>query len=58
VRDAAPFLAASGLIALFVVWKHRANIARIRAGTESKVLQKKPHSPAQAEATGSAKVKP
>jgi glycerol-3-phosphate acyltransferase PlsY len=58
VRDATPFLAASGLIALFVVWKHRANIARIRAGTESKVLQKKPHSPAQAEATGSAKVKP
>jgi glycerol-3-phosphate acyltransferase PlsY len=41
VRDAVPFLAASGLIALFVVWKHRANIARIRVGTESRVLEKK-----------------
>ena len=42
VRAVVPFLAASVLIAAFVVFKHRANIARIRAGTESKVLQKKP----------------
>jgi glycerol-3-phosphate acyltransferase PlsY len=42
VRAVVPFLAASSLIAAFVVFKHRSNIARIRAGTESKVLQKKP----------------
>jgi len=41
VRSVVPFLAASGAVAAFVVFKHRANIARIRAGTESKVLQKK-----------------
>ena len=42
VRAAVPFLAASGAIAVFVVWKHRANIARMRAGTEPKVGAKKP----------------
>jgi glycerol-3-phosphate acyltransferase PlsY len=41
VRAVVPFLIASALIAAFVVFKHRSNIARIRAGTESKVLQKK-----------------
>ena len=41
VRAATPFLIASGAIGLFVVWKHRANIARIRAGVEPKVGQKK-----------------
>ena len=40
-RAAVPFLIASTLIAAFVVFKHRSNIARIRAGTESKVLQTK-----------------
>ncbi len=57
VQDAVPFLAASGGIALFVVWKHRANITRIRAGTESKVLQKKPNSPTSSTATNAAEVK-
>ncbi|MFM7260706.1 MAG: glycerol-3-phosphate 1-O-acyltransferase PlsY [bacterium] len=52
VRDAVPYLAISALIAFFVVWKHRANIARIRAGTESKVLQKKPANPAPGGAGG------
>lgn len=42
VRAAGPYLVASLLIAAFVTFKHRANIARIRAGTESKVLGKKP----------------
>jgi glycerol-3-phosphate acyltransferase PlsY len=37
VRAATPFLAASVAIAAFVVFKHRSNIARIRAGTELKV---------------------
>lgn len=41
VRAVVPFLAASTLIAAFVVFKHRSNIARIRAGTENKVLQRK-----------------
>ena len=49
VRAVVPFLAASALIAAFVIFKHRSNIARIRAGTESKVLQKKPAEPAPAE---------
>ena len=48
VRAAVPFLIASGLIAAFVVFKHRANIARIRSGAEPKVGQKKPgEKPAQ-----------
>lgn len=42
VRAAVPFLVATGVIAAFVVWKHRANIARMRAGTEPKVGAKKP----------------
>ena len=49
VRAVVPFLAASSLIAAFVVFKHRSNIARIRAGTELKVLQKRPAEPAPAE---------
>lgn len=42
VRASVPFLSATSLIAVFVVFKHRSNIARIRAGTENKVLQGKP----------------
>jgi len=57
LRDAAPFLAVSTLIAVFVVWKHRANISRIRAGTESKVLQKAPPSHTQHGASTSTEVK-
>ncbi len=40
VRASVPFLLATIAIALFVVIKHRGNIARIRAGTEAKVGQK------------------
>jgi glycerol-3-phosphate acyltransferase PlsY len=47
VRATVPFLAASALIAVFVVFKHRSNIARIRAGTENKVLQKQPRPAAE-----------
>lgn len=32
-----PFLAVTGLIAAFVVFRHRSNIARLRQGTESKL---------------------
>jgi glycerol-3-phosphate acyltransferase PlsY len=37
VAASVPFLAASSAIAVFVVFKHRSNIARIRAGTEAKI---------------------
>jgi len=40
VRAVMPFFASSLLVAAFVVFKHRSNIARIRAGTEHLVLQK------------------
>jgi hypothetical protein len=40
VRAVVPFFASSLLVAAFVVFKHRSNIARIRAGTEHLVLQK------------------
>jgi glycerol-3-phosphate acyltransferase PlsY len=50
VRAAVPFLAASAAIAAFVVWKHRANIARMRAGTEPKVGAKKSATPTPGEA--------
>ncbi|MEY3022245.1 MAG: glycerol-3-phosphate acyltransferase [Planctomycetota bacterium] len=44
LRQSVPYLVASGAIALFVVWKHRANIARMRAGLEDKVGSRKaPH---------------
>ena len=51
VRAVVPFLAASTLIAGFVIFKHRSNIARIRAGTENKVLRKKPAATTPAEST-------
>ncbi len=37
VAASVPFIAASSVIAVFVVFKHRSNIARIRAGTEAKI---------------------
>jgi glycerol-3-phosphate acyltransferase PlsY len=37
-----PMFAVSLAIAGFIVWSHRANIARLRAGTESKVLRRGP----------------
>ena len=47
VRAVVPFLGTSALVAGFVTFKHRSNIARIRAGTESKVLQRKAAAPAE-----------
>ncbi len=38
---ASPVFSASCLIALFVVWMHRANIQRIRAGTEPRLTSPK-----------------
>ncbi len=63
VRASVPFLLATFAIALFVVIKHRSNIARIRAGTEAKVGQKPAaaptgkaaHSPATSPTSPSAK---
>ena len=40
VQAVVPFLIASSLIAVFVVFKHRSNIARIRAGTEATIGRK------------------
>lgn len=41
VVDVLPFLIVSSLLGLLVILRHRANIGRLIAGTESKVLQKK-----------------
>ncbi len=37
LRGSVPFLAITGLIAGFVIFRHRANIARLRQGTESRL---------------------
>lgn len=37
IASAWPLLVFSGLLAGIVVWKHRTNLARVRAGTENKV---------------------
>lgn len=39
-----PFVVVTMLLALLVVWKHRSNIARLRAGTESRIGEP-PHPP-------------
>jgi glycerol-3-phosphate acyltransferase PlsY len=36
-RGSIPFLAITGLIAAFVIYRHRANITRLRQGTESRL---------------------
>lgn len=41
-----PVISISAMIAAFVIYRHRANLARIRAGTESKVGRKKTDVPA------------
>jgi glycerol-3-phosphate acyltransferase PlsY len=41
VVDVLPFLIVSCLLCLLVILRHRTNISRLLAGTESKVLQKK-----------------
>lgn len=42
---ALPFLVVTGLIACFVVWKHRANILRIKAGAEPKIFGQRAETP-------------
>ena len=42
MRGSVPFLVATGLIAAFVVFRHRGNIARLRRGEESSVGGTKP----------------
>lgn len=41
-RLAAPYFVVTAVLALLVVWKHRANLARVRAGTEPRIGQKRP----------------
>lgn len=38
--SAAPYLVVTVLLAVLVVWKHRANLARVRAGTEPRIGHK------------------
>jgi glycerol-3-phosphate acyltransferase PlsY len=40
-----PLLAFCVLVSLMVVWKHRSNIARLRAGTEPRTIGNRPKSP-------------
>jgi glycerol-3-phosphate acyltransferase PlsY len=37
VAEVAPYLVVSGLLAILVIWTHRANIQRLQAGTEPKI---------------------
>ncbi len=45
-KQGSPMISISAIIATFVIYRHRANILRIRAGTESKVGQKPSPPPA------------
>jgi glycerol-3-phosphate acyltransferase PlsY len=45
-KAGSPMISISAVIAAFVIYRHRANLMRIRAGTESKVGQKKAAPPA------------
>jgi glycerol-3-phosphate acyltransferase PlsY len=44
-KQPSPVISIAAVVAAFVIYRHRANLARIRAGTESKVGQKKTASP-------------
>jgi glycerol-3-phosphate acyltransferase PlsY len=44
-KQPSPVISIAAMVATFVIYRHRANIARIRAGTESKVGQKKAGAP-------------
>jgi glycerol-3-phosphate acyltransferase PlsY len=39
-RPGVPFLVVTGVLALFVLFRHRGNLARLRAGTEPRVGRK------------------
>jgi glycerol-3-phosphate acyltransferase PlsY len=43
-----PLLLSTGLLALLILWKHRANIRRLRAGTEPRIGEARPPSTAGA----------
>jgi glycerol-3-phosphate acyltransferase PlsY len=40
LRPSPTLIIASAIVAVFVIVRHRANIARLRAGTESRIGQK------------------
>lgn len=40
-KQPSPVISIAAMVAAFVIYRHRANLARIRAGTESKIGQKK-----------------
>ncbi|MSU51704.1 MAG: glycerol-3-phosphate 1-O-acyltransferase [Opitutus sp.] len=44
-KQPSPVISISAVVAAFVIYRHRANLVRIRAGTESKVGQKKTAAP-------------
>lgn len=44
-KQPSPVISLAAMAAAFVIYRHRANLARIRAGTESKVGQKKTDAP-------------
>lgn len=44
-KQPSPVISIAAMVATFVIYRHRANIVRIRAGTESKVGQKKADAP-------------
>jgi glycerol-3-phosphate acyltransferase PlsY len=44
-KQPSPVISIAAMVAAFVIYRHRANILRIRAGTESKVGQKKADAP-------------
>lgn len=44
-KQPSPVISIAAMVATFVIYRHRANILRIRAGTESKVGQKKADAP-------------
>ena len=45
-KQPSPVISISAIVAAFVIYRHRANIARIQAGTESRIGQKKSDTPA------------
>ena len=44
-KQPSPVISLAAVVAAFVIYRHRANLVRIRAGTESKVGQKKSAAP-------------
>ena len=44
-KQPSPVISIAAMVAAIVIYRHRANLARIRAGTESKIGQKKPDAP-------------